>query len=142
MRERLQENKKKTKYYETQMKRLKEMEDLQASLKLKLELMEVESERCNRTIENYDKKLVQEVVKYKRIADTCSELRNENNNLRIKTKEISERLRKGTRENKKNVKLLIVVLLFVVMYGLGVTFLLAQGEDLQNGTKIFLNAFK
>ena len=58
MRERLQENKEKAKYYETQMKRLEEMEDSEAFLKLKVELMEVESGRLNRIIEN-DKKLVQ-----------------------------------------------------------------------------------
>ena len=74
MRERLQENKEKAKYYETQMKRLEEMEDSEAFHKLKVELMEVESGRLNRTIENYDKKLVQEVLKNKRIADTCNEL--------------------------------------------------------------------
>lgn len=61
MRERLQENKEKAKYYETQMKRLEEMEDSEAFLKLKVELMEVESGRLNRIIENNDKKLVQEV---------------------------------------------------------------------------------
>lgn len=142
MRERLQENKEKIKYYETQTKRLEEMEDLEASLKLKLELMEVESERLNRTIENYDKKLVQEVVKYENIADTCSELQNENNNLRIKANEISERLRKHKRENEENVKRITVVFLLVVIYGLGVTCVLAQYADLQNGTKIFLNTFK
>ena len=60
MRERLQENKEKAKY-ETQMKRLEEMEDSEAFHKLKVELIEVESGRLNRTIENNDKKLVQEV---------------------------------------------------------------------------------
>ena len=59
MRERLQENKEKAKYYETQMKRLEEMEDSEAFLKLKVELMEVESGRLNRIIKNNDKKLVQ-----------------------------------------------------------------------------------
>ena len=66
MRERLQENKEKAKYYETQMKRLEEMEDSEAFLKLKVELMEVESGRLNRIIENNDKKLVQEVLKKKK----------------------------------------------------------------------------
>lgn len=67
MRERLQENKEKAKYYETQMKRLEEMEDSEAFLKLKVELMEVESGRLNRIIENNDKKLVQEVLKKKEL---------------------------------------------------------------------------
>ena len=142
MRERLQENKEKAKYYETQMKRLEEMEDSEAFLKLKVELMEVESERLNRTIENYDRKLVQEVVKNKRIADTCNELRNENNNVKNKTNEVSQCLRELKRENEEKIKIMKVFLLLMVIYGLGVTFVLAQCKDIQNGTKIFLNAFK
>ena len=130
MRERLQENKEKAKYYETQMKRLEEMEDSEAFLKLKVELMEVESERLNRTIENYDKKLVQEVVKSKRIADTCNELRNENNNVKNKTNEVSQCLRKLKRENEEKIKVMKVVLLLMVIYGLGVTFVLAQCKDM------------
>ena len=74
MREKLQENKEKAKYYETQMKHLEKMKDSETFLKLKVELMEVESEGLNRTIENYEKKLVQEVLKNKRIADTCNEI--------------------------------------------------------------------
>ena len=74
MREKLQENKEKAKYYETQMKRLEKMKDSETFLKLKVELMEVESEGLNRTIENYEKKLVQEVLKNKRIADNCNEI--------------------------------------------------------------------
>ena len=142
MRERLQENKEKAKYYETQMKRLEEMEDSEAFLKLKVELMEVESGRLNRIIENNDKKLVQEVLKKKRIADTCNELRNENKEVKNKANEISQCLRKLKRENEEKVKVMKVVLLLLVIYGLGVTFVLAQCKDMQNLTKIFLSTFK
>ena len=142
MRERLQENKEKAKYYETQMKRLEEMEDSEAFLKLRVELIEVENGRLNRTIENYDKKLVQEVLKNKRIADTCNELRNENNEVKNKANEFSQCLRKLKRENEEKVKVMKVVLLLLVIYGLGKTFGLAQCKDMQNGTKIFLSTFK
>ena len=142
MRERLQENKEKAKYYETQMKRLEEMEDSEAFLKLKVELMEVESGRLNRIIENNDKKLVQEVLKKKRIADTCNELRNENNEVKNKANEFSQCLRKLKRENEEKGKVMKVVLLLLVIYGLGVTFVLAQCKDMQNLTKIFLSTFK
>ena len=142
MRERLQENKEKAKYYETQMKRLEEMEDSEAFLKLKVELMEVESGRLNRIIENNDKKLVQKALKNKRIADTCNELRNENNEVKNKANEFSQCLRKLKRENEEKVKFLKVVLLLLVIYGLGVTFILAQFKDMQNGIKIFLSTFK
>ena len=125
MRERLQENKEKSKYYETRMKYFEEMEDSQAFLKLKVELMEVETERLNRTIENYDKKLVQEMDKSKRIADTCHDLRNENNNLKNKTNEISESFRNSKRENEEKVKVMKVMLLLLVVYGVGVTLVFA-----------------
>ena len=122
MRERLQENKEKSKNYETRMKRFEELEDSEAFLKLKVELMEVETERLNRTIENYDKKLVQEVQKNKRIADTSNELRNENNNVKNKTNEIIQCLKNRKKENEEKVKVMKVMLLLLVIYGLGVTF--------------------
>ena len=122
MRERLQENKEKSKYYEARMKRFEEMEDSEAFLKLNIELMEEETERLNRAIGNYDKKLVQEVEKNKRIADTCNELRNENNNVKNKSNQISQCLRNLKTENEEKVKVMKVMLLLLVIYGLGVTF--------------------
>lgn len=62
--------------------------------------------------------------------------------MKNKANEFSQCLRKLKRENEEKVKVMKVVLLLLVIYGLGVTFVLAQCKDMQNLTKIFLSTFK
>ena len=61
--------------------------------------------------------------------------------MKSKTNEISQCLRKLKRENEEKINVMKVVLLLLVIYGLGVTFVLAQCKDMQNGKKIFLDTF-